>query len=36
MAMEEDRRIYCVFSIGLWELTRKVLENASFEAAETQ
>lgn len=27
MGIEEDRRIYRMFSIGQWELTRQVLEN---------
>lgn len=35
MAVEEDRRMFCVFSFGRWKLTRKVLEDSLLEIAET-
>lgn len=35
MVIEKDRRIYYVFNIELWKLTREVLANPLFETAET-
>lgn len=35
VVIEEGRRIYHVFSVGQWKLTREVSENPSFQKPET-